>query len=111
MAGTGLTAINSLTGATQTLTTGTTGTDFAIVDSGVDHKFNLPTASATNRGALSSTDWTTFNNKQAALGYTPVPDSRTLTINGTTYDLTANRSWTVSTIPPSVNLFNYYNFI
>ena len=30
------------------------------------------------------------------LGYTPVPDSRTLTINGTTYDLTANRSWTVS---------------
>jgi len=111
MAGTGLTAINSLTGAVQTLTTGTTGTDFAIVDSGVDHKFNLPTASATNRGALSSTDWSTFNGKQAALGYTPVPDSRTLTINGTTYDLTANRSWTVSTIPPSVNLFNYYNFI
>jgi hypothetical protein len=111
MAGTGITAINSLTGAAQTLTTGTTGTDFAIVDSGVDHKFNLPTASATNRGALSSTDWSTFNGKQAALGYTPVPDSRTLTINGTTYDLTANRSWTVSTIPPSVNLFNYYNFI
>ena len=63
MAGTGITAINSLTGAAQTLTTGTTGTDFAIVDSGVDHKFNLPTASATNRGALSSTDWTTFNGK------------------------------------------------
>jgi len=61
MAGTGLTAINSLTGAVQTLTTGTTGTDFAIVDSGTDHKFNLPTASATNRGALSSSDWTTFN--------------------------------------------------
>ena len=30
------------------------------------------------------------------LGYTPVPDSRTLTINGTTYDLSADRSWTVS---------------
>jgi hypothetical protein len=30
------------------------------------------------------------------LGYTPVPDSRTLTINGTTYDLTADRSWTIS---------------
>jgi len=64
MAGTGITAINSLTGAAQTLTVGTTGTDFAIVDSGTDHKFNLPTASASNRGALSSTDWTTFNNKQ-----------------------------------------------
>jgi hypothetical protein len=53
----------------------------------------------------------TWNAKQNALGYTPVPDTRTLTINGVTYDLTANRSWTVSTIPPSVNLFNYYNFI
>jgi hypothetical protein len=63
LAGTGITAINSLTGAAQTLTTGTTGTDFAIVDSGSDHKFNLPTASATNRGALSSGDWNTFNGK------------------------------------------------
>ena len=34
-----------------------------------------------------------------ALSYAdlPVPTSRTLTINGTTYDLSANRSWTVST--------------
>lgn len=32
------------------------------------------------------------------LGYTPVPDSRTLTINGTLYDLTANRSWSVGTV-------------
>jgi len=31
-----------------------------------------------------------------ALGYTPVPTTRTLTINGTTYDLSANRSWTVA---------------
>lgn len=37
-----------------------------------------------------------FNTKQNTLGYTPVPNSRTITINGTTYDLTANRSWTVS---------------
>jgi len=32
----------------------------------------------------------------AALGYTPVTSARTLTINGTTYDLSANRSWTVA---------------
>ncbi len=32
----------------------------------------------------------------SALGYTPVPPSRTLTINGTTFDLSADRSWTVS---------------
>jgi len=63
MAGTGITAINSLTGSSQTLTTGTTGTDFAISSTGTTHTFNLPTASATNRGALSSANWTTFNAK------------------------------------------------
>jgi hypothetical protein len=67
MAGTGITAINSLTGATQTLGVGTSGTDFAIVSSGTSHTFNLPNASASNRGALLSADWTTFNNKQNAL--------------------------------------------
>ena len=41
---------------------------------------------------LTSTDVTT------ALGYTPVTDARTLTINGTSYDLTANRTWSVGTV-------------
>ena len=63
MAGTGITAMNGLTGAVQTIATGTTGTNFNVVSSGTAHTFNLPTASATNRGALSSADWTTFNNK------------------------------------------------
>jgi hypothetical protein len=66
MAGTGITAINSLTGAAQTMVTGTDSTDFKIVSTGTTHKFNLPTASATNRGALSSADWTTFNTKLGA---------------------------------------------
>ena len=63
MAGTGITAINSLTGAAQTLVAGTSGTDFAVSSSGTAHTLNLPTASATNRGALSSADWSTFNGK------------------------------------------------
>ena len=63
MAGTGITAINSLTGASQTLATNGSGTDFNIVSSGTAHTFNLPTASATNRGALSSADWSAFNGK------------------------------------------------
>lgn len=63
MAGTGLTAINSLTKSVQTLVTGTSGTDFNISSADSIHTFNLPTASATNRGALSSTDWSTFNGK------------------------------------------------
>jgi hypothetical protein len=47
-------------------------------------------------GYTKSTIDTLLSAKQNALGYTPVPDSRTLTINGTSYDLSANRSWTVA---------------
>jgi hypothetical protein len=60
---TGLTALNGLTDQVQNFATGTSGTDFAISSSGSTHTFNLPTASATNRGALSSANWTDFNNK------------------------------------------------
>jgi len=38
-----------------------------------------------------------WNAKQNALGFTPVTNARTLTINGITYDLTADRTWTIST--------------
>lgn len=69
MAGTGITAINSLTGSVQTMVSGTSGTDFAINSTGSAHTFNLPTASASNRGALSSADWTIFNGKQATGNY------------------------------------------
>lgn len=59
----GVTSLNGLTGAAQTLVTGTSGGDFNISSSGTTHTFNLPTASASHRGALSSSDWSTFNNK------------------------------------------------
>jgi hypothetical protein len=61
---TGLTALNGLTTQVQNLATGTSGTDFGIVSSGSTHTFNLPNASASNRGALSAADWTAFNAKQ-----------------------------------------------
>lgn len=53
---------------------------------------NLVNTFNTRSGAvtLTSGDVTT------ALTYTPVPPTRTLTINGTTLDLSANRSWTVT---------------
>ena len=63
--------------------------------------FSIQQASSFQNGFLSSTDWSTFNSKQNALGYTPVPETRTLTINGTTLDLSANRSFTVGTITGS----------
>ena len=46
----------------KSLATGTTGTDFAIAHAANSVTFNLPSASATVRGALLSADWTTFNN-------------------------------------------------
>ena len=73
---TGTLALTSqLTGGTVTsvaaLTIGTSGTDLSstVANSTTTPviTLNVPTASATNRGALSSADWTTFNNKQSAL--------------------------------------------
>jgi hypothetical protein len=76
---TGLTSLNGITAQVQNLAVGTSGTDFAISSATNTHTFNLPTASATNRGALSTSDWSAFNGKQAAL----VSGTNIKTINGT----------------------------
>lgn len=140
------------------LTIGTTGTNItSSVANGTTTPvitLNIPTASSTNRGALSAADWTTFNSKQASLGTgtssqflrgdlvwaapsTPTLDdltdvaitsptngqllrwqidhwenwslpsfvqtSRTLTINGVSYDLSTDRSWTITAGVSSVS--------
>jgi hypothetical protein len=77
---TGLTSLNGITAQVQNLSVGTSGTDFAINSSGSTHTFNLPTASAANRGALSTADWTTFNSKQPTL----VSGTNIKTVNSTT---------------------------
>lgn len=69
--------------------------------------FSIQQSSGSQAGFLSAADWTTFNNKQAALGYTPVPQTRTLTINGVGYDLSADRSWTIT---PNVNATNTQDY-
>jgi len=78
--GIAITTLSGLTSATQVLATGTSGTDFGIGSSASTHTFNLPTASATNRGALSSADWSTFDGKQEAL----VSGTSIKTVNGNT---------------------------
>jgi len=82
-------------------------------------------AQATNaaNGYLSSADWTTFNAKQSALsgtGFVKIigttisydntsytPTSRLITINGTSYDLSADRSWTIT---PGSGMRNVQSF-
>ena len=70
----GLTSLNNLTRQVQFLATGTSGTDFGISSSVATHTFNLPIASATNTGKLSSTDWSTFNGKVPYTGATAALD-------------------------------------
>jgi len=73
------------------LTIGTTGID--ITSTAVTTTttpvitLNIPTASASNRGALSSTDWTTFNNKQATLSLTTTGTSGAATLVANTLNI------------------------
>jgi hypothetical protein len=73
------------------LTLGTTGTDLSsTVANGTTTPvitLNVPTASATNRGALSSTDWSTFNGKQNAITLTTTGTSGAATFVGTTLNI------------------------
>jgi hypothetical protein len=87
----------------------TTGTSGPATYSSVTGVLNIPeyqggvTSFNTRTGAvtLTSSDVTT------ALGFNPVTDARTLTINGVTYDLTANRSWTVGVNPSAREIQTY----
>lgn len=73
------------------LTLGTTGTDLSsTVANGTTTPvitLNVPTASATNRGALSSTDWSTFNGKQDAITLTTTGSSGAATLVGSTLNI------------------------
>lgn len=50
----GMLSLNNLTDQSQYLTVGTAGTDFNIVSSGDTHTFNIPSASASNRGLITT---------------------------------------------------------
>lgn len=93
------------------LTLGTTGTDLSstVANSTTTPiiTLNVPTASATNRGALSSTDWNTFNSK---LTLPTLTSGSVLFSNGTTiaqdnanffWDDTNNRLGILTNAPKS----------
>ena len=101
--GTNLYYTNTRARAAISLTT--SGTSGAATYDDTTGILNIPqyqggvTSFNTRTGAitLSSSDVTT------ALGYTPVTNARTLTINGTTYDLSADRSWSIAAGVTSFN--------
>jgi len=65
----------------------------------LDELHNVYISSPANNEVLtyeSSTSLWKNKTVATALGYTPVPETRTLTINGTTQDLSANRTFTIS---------------
>ena len=84
--GTAVTSLGGQTGATQTFSTDTTGTDFAITSATNNHKFSIPNASATARGLLTSSNWTDFNSKEPAVTWGDFQEqtSSVLTITGGT---------------------------
>lgn len=60
--------------------------------------YNTNTAlkfAANAKGLVTSATPLTGSDINSILGYIPVPDSRTLTINGVTYNLSQNRSWNI----------------
>lgn len=89
----GLTTLNQVipTGAV----TSVTGTAPIVSSGGLTPAISIPQSSATVDGYLSSSDWSVFNAK--------VPATRNITINGTTQDLSADRTWTIATSIPQAN--------
>ena len=96
-------ATNGTVTSVAAITLGTTGTDLSsTVANGTTTPvitLQVPTASASNRGALSAADWTTFNNKLTSGGALGTPSSGTVTnltgtasinINGTVGATTKN---------------------
>ena len=99
---TGINALNGLTAQVQYFATGTSGTNFNISSTTDTHTFNIPSASATNRGLLTSADWTTFNSKVTSVtGTAPVVSSGGATpaismaaANGSTNGYLTSTDWT-----------------
>lgn len=80
--GGGITSLNGLTGSTQTFAIGT-GT-LGWSSTGTTHTLNIPNASASTTGLLTSANWTTFNNKLSNItGLVVAGTNVTITGSGT----------------------------
>jgi len=110
LAGTGITAINSLTGAVQTLANSISGTTPAFNSTGTTHTLNIPLASTASvtAGLLSNTDYTTFNGKAdlASPAFTGTPTAPTAA-GGTNTTQIATTAFVQSTISGGASVPSY----
>jgi hypothetical protein len=90
-------------GVVTTASPGSSGRMYVKIQNGyeLDELHNVQATAPTYKDTLwydntvSPAQWKTAS-LTTILGYTPVPSTRSLTINGTTYDLSADRTWTIA---------------
>jgi hypothetical protein len=94
------------------LTLGTTGTDLSstVANSTTTPviTLNVPTASATNRGVLSSSDWTTFNNKGSGTVTSVTGSSPVVSSGGTTPAISLATAYGDTLNPYASKTANYF---
>ena len=104
----GLTALNGLQAQVQNFAAGTTGTDFAINSSGSTHTFNLPSASATARGVV-TTGTQTIAGIKTFISSPEVP-TQAIGISDTTVATTAFVTNAINSATPGTG-YTVYNIL
>lgn len=82
--GSGISSLNGLSATSQTFATGTSGTDFNISSATSTHTFNIPDASGTNRGLVTTVAQTLAGAKtfSSAPTFSSLTASKPLKLNG-----------------------------